>query len=417
MSRMSPKGRPEGEYRSAQHEGSPLVPKGRPEGEYRSAQHEGRPVRARETFEVAVIGGGLVGAAIAFGLRSLGPRLALLDEGDVAYRAARGNFGLIWVQGKGMGLPPYATWTQRSAREWPRLAGELLREAAIDVALAQPGGIHVCVARGELAQRAAALEALQQQDGFRRFEVEILEGRELRQRLPGIGPDVAGGTYCPLDGHCNPLKLLRALHVAVVRAGAAYRADHRVVGITPRRGGFVLDTGRGVVEAGKIVLAAGLSNAVLAPMVGLAAPVRPNKGQVIALERMPRFLALPVATIRQTDEGTVLIGDSQQDRGFDESLGLDVLAVMAARAVQVFPMLAAARVVRAWAALRVMSADGFPIYEQSAAHPGAFVATCHSGVTLAAAHAYALAPAVAAGVLPESFKPYSARRFGVPQAA
>ena len=114
--------------------------------------------------------------------------------------------------------------------------------------------------------------------------------------------------------------------MAIVRAGAAYRADHRVVGITARRGGFVLDTGRGVVEAGKIVLAAGLSNAVLAPMVGLAAPVRPNKGQVIALERTPRFLALPVATIRQTDEGTVLIGDSQQDRGFDESLGLDVLA-------------------------------------------------------------------------------------------
>ena len=374
-------------------------------------------VTARETYEVAVVGGGLVGAAIAFGLRSLGPRLALLDEGDVAHRAARGNFGLVWVQGKGMGLPAYATWTQRSAREWPRLAGELLREAAIDVALAQRGGIHVCVERDELAQRAAALDALQKQQGFRRYDVEILEGRELRQRVPGIGPDVAGATYCPLDGHCNPLKLLRALHLGIVRAGAAYRADHRVVGITPRRGGFALDTGRGVIEAGKIVLAAGLSNATLAPMVGLAAPVRPNKGQIIALERVPRFLTLPIATIRQTDEGTVLIGDSQQDRDFDESLGLDVLAVMAARAVRVFPMLAGARVVRAWAALRVMSADGFPVYEQSAAHPGAFVATCHSGVTLAAAHAYALAPAIAAGMLPDSFKPYAARRFDVPQAA
>ena len=57
---------------------------------------------ARDAFDVAVIGGGLVGAAIAFGLRSLGARLAVVDEGDVAHRAARGNFGLIWVQGKGM---------------------------------------------------------------------------------------------------------------------------------------------------------------------------------------------------------------------------------------------------------------------------------------------------------------------------
>ena len=371
----------------------------------------------RESCEIAVIGGGLVGAAVAFGLRSLGPKLAVLDEGDVAFRAARGNFGLIWVQGKGQGLPSYAAWTQRSAREWPRLAVELLREAAIDIALTQPGGIHVCVTHDELTHRVALLEALQAQAGFRRYEVEILDRRELAQRIPGIGPDVAGGTYCSLDGHCNPLKLLRALQAAIIRSGAAYRAGHGVARITPRRGGFTLDTARGVIEAEKIVLAAGLGNAALAPMVGLAAPVRPNKGQIIALERLPRFLALPVDTIRQTDEGTVLIGDSQQDRGFDESLELGVLGVMAARAVRVFPMLAAARIVRAWAALRVMSADGFPIYGQSVAHPGAFVATCHSGVTLAAVHAYAFAPAVAAGTLPESFKPYVASRFDVPKAA
>lgn len=371
----------------------------------------------RESFDIAVIGGGLVGAAIAFGLRSLGPRLVLLDEGDVAYRASRGNFGLVWVQGKGAGLPAYAAWTRRSVGEWPRLAGELLREAAIDVALVQPGGIHVCVTREELARRHAFLEALQVQAGFRRYEVEILDHAALAQRVPGIGPDIAGGTYCRLDGHCNPLKLLRALHVAILRAQADYRADHAVLRVVPRRGGFTLETARGALEAEKVVLAAGLANATLAPMVGLSAPVRPNKGQVIALERVPRFLALPLATIRQTDEGTVLIGDSQEDRQFDETLGLDVLALMAARAARVFPMLAGARVVRAWASLRVMTPDGYPVYEQSAAHPGAFVATCHSGVTLAAVHAYALAPAIAAGALPESFRPYVARRFDVPQAA
>jgi glycine/D-amino acid oxidase-like deaminating enzyme len=84
---------------------------------------------------------------------------------------------------------------------------------------------------------------------------------------------------------------------------------------------------------------------------------------------------------------------------------------MAARATRIFPALSGARVVRAWAALRVMTPDGFPVYEQSAAHPGAFVASCHSGVTLAAVHAYAFAPAIAAGVLPESFRPFTATRF------
>ena len=370
-----------------------------------------------KSFDFAVIGGGLVGSAIAFGLRSLGAKLAVLDEGDIAHRAARGNFGLIWVQGKGMGLAPYGTWTQRSAREWPRLAGELLREAGIDVALTQTGGIHVCLTADELSRRVTALDALQAQSGFRQYDVEVLDRAGLAQRLPNIGRDVAGGTYCALDGHCNPLKLLRAFHAAIVGAGCALLSSHVVTRITPQRGGFTLDTAGGIIAAEKVVLAAGLGSATLAPMVGLAASVRPNKGQIIALERVPRFLTLPLATIRQTDEGTVLIGDSQQDCGIDETLGMDVLAMMGARAVRVFPALATARIVRAWAALRVMSADGFPIYEQSTAHPGAFVATCHSGVTLAAVHAYAFAPAVAAGALPESFKPFVSSRFDVPQAA
>ena len=90
---------------------------------------------------------------------------------------------------------------------------------------------------------------------------------------------------------------------------------------------------------------------------------------------------------------------------------------MAARAVRAFPALKSAHVNRAWAALRVMSPDGFPIYEQSPTHPGAFVANCHSGVTLAAVHAQVLAPAIAAGSLPPSLTPFSSRRFDVPQAA
>ena len=66
-------------------------------------------------YDIAVIGGGLVGAALAWGVSGAGRRVALLDEGDVALRAARGNFALVWVQGKGLGMPEYAAWTVRSA--------------------------------------------------------------------------------------------------------------------------------------------------------------------------------------------------------------------------------------------------------------------------------------------------------------
>src|SRR6188768_2798884 len=92
---------------------------------------------AERAFDVAIVGGGLVGAALGYGLRDLGKRLAILDEGDVAFRAARGNFGLIWVQGKGFGMPAYGAWTQRSAGEWPAFAADIASATGIDVALRQ----------------------------------------------------------------------------------------------------------------------------------------------------------------------------------------------------------------------------------------------------------------------------------------
>jgi glycine/D-amino acid oxidase-like deaminating enzyme len=370
-----------------------------------------------EAFDIAIVGGGLVGASIAYGLRESGQRIAVLDEGDRAHRASRGNFGLIWVQGKGGGMPAYGSWTQASAHLWPKLAADLVNASDIDVALHQPGGAHLCLSRVELDRRAARIEALLAQPGFERYRLDVLDHAALARRIPGLGPDVVGGTWCDLDGHCNPLRLLEALHVAAARGGVRFLAGSTVRVIAPHRGGFAIDTAAGPLNARRIVLAAGLGNARLAPMVGLRAPVVPNQGQVIVLERVRPFLAVPIETLRQTDDGTVLVGDAQRDVGHDESLAIDVLATMAARAVRMFPALAGVRVTRAWAALRVMSPDGFPIYAPSRSAPGAFVVTCHSGVTLAAVHAYRLAPAILADAWPAELEPYSPLRFDVRAAA
>jgi octopine oxidase subunit B len=86
-----------------------------------------------ERYDAIVIGGGLVGSAIAYGVAREGLRAALIDEGDVAYRASRGNFGLVWIQSKGDGAPHYQRWTRRSADQWPALAAELFERTAIPV--------------------------------------------------------------------------------------------------------------------------------------------------------------------------------------------------------------------------------------------------------------------------------------------
>lgn len=364
--------------------------------------------------DVAVVGGGLVGACIAWGLARIGQRVTVLDEGDIAVRASRGNFALVWVQGKGLGLPPYSRWTLGSSNAWATLAAELLDDTGLDVCFDRPGGFHVCLSDAEMAARADALARFHAQPGVAGYRTEMLDHALLSKHLPHLGPQVAGASYSALDGHVNSLRLFRALHQAFGRHGVAYRASHAVTGIEPRAGGFTIATSAGDVRARKVVLAAGNANATLAPMVGLAAPMKPERGQIIVTERVRPFLRHPISTVRQTDEGTVLIGDSREEGTDPAQINRPINSVMAARAVQIFPMLAALNVVRTWRAIRVMPADGFPIYDQSRSCPGAFVATCHSGVTLAAAHAYRLAPMIARGQLDEQeVGAFSARRFDV----
>jgi glycine/D-amino acid oxidase-like deaminating enzyme len=367
-----------------------------------------------ERFDVAIIGGGVVGASIAFGLRALGSRLVLIDGPGAPRPASRANFGLVWVQGKGERDPAYAAWTLASARAWPKLAADLLETTGLDVALRQSGGVHVCLSRGAYDARAAQVERVRARGDEAR--VEMLDRDALLARLPGLGPDVVGGSYCADDGECNPLRLLRALDAAAAAAGVVRRAGARVDAIEPLSDGFRLVTGPGAIEAGRVVLAAGLDASRLAPMVGLDARLSANKGHVIALGRVEPMLPLPLETLRQTDDGVVLVGDSREDRD-DDALDPAVLGAIARRAIRILPALGAARVIRAWAGSRVMTPDGLPLYEASRTHPGAFVVACHSGVTLAAAHAYTLAPAIADGRIPASLAPFGAMRFADVRAA
>lgn len=371
----------------------------------------------RRDFEVAVIGGSLMGSAIAWGLAKEGQRVAVLDEGDIAYRASRGNFALIWVQSKGLGLAPYSAWTMRSSNAWADFADTLKQQTGIDVCFQRPGGFNLSLSPRELEARAKLMARLQSQPGMQRFEYEMLDHARVKEALPQVGPEVVGASYSRYDGHCNSLRLFRALNVGMQQLGVTYLPEQRVDDIANAAGEFRLATGKGEVRAPKIVLAAGIDNARLGPMVGLDIPVRPQRGQLVVTEKTSPFLHYPVQTVRQANEGGVMLGDSQEEVGADPTVTVPVISLLADRAMRMFPLLASLNIVRTWAALRVMTKDGFPIYEQSETCPAAFSAACHSGVTLAAAHALLLAPQIAAGRLSEEFQSFSARRFHVQAVA
>lgn len=362
-------------------------------------------------FDYVVVGGGLVGMAIAYGLAKRGVSTLVLDGEDSSVRAARGNFGLVWVSSKGSRQIDYARWSLQSSQLWPAFCQELEDASGMKLGYEKPGGVMISMNEEDLQSSAAALANLHSKDS--RLTYEVLNNAQLRERIPAVGPDVAGAVYSPHDGHVSPLYTLRGLFAAFERAGGVYRADARVDQIARQAGGFRLTAGKQSIDAAKVVLCAGLGNRDLAPMVGLRAPVVPLRGQILVTERVKRFLDYPTLSVRQTAEGSLLLGDSAEDVDMDDGVTPGIISHIAQKAIAPFPMLKNVRVVRAWGALRIMTPDSMPIYEESTSHPGAFVAMCHSGVTLAAAHCEQLVPWIMGAPRPSLLDYFYAKRFAV----
>jgi glycine/D-amino acid oxidase-like deaminating enzyme len=372
------------------------------------------------TADIVVIGAGMVGAAIAYGLASRNLRVLVLDGGDRDFRAASANFGLVWLQGKGMDMPAYQQLTRDSVDLWPNFSAELTDRTAIDLQYERNGGLTICLGEAELESWHAELLRLHNQLGGGEPDWEMLDRGALTKLLPKAqpGPDVAGASFGRSDGHANPLRLLAALHAGILRKGGQFRGGSAVHSVqTDGRGGFTIDYGRERASAARVVIAAGLGSKALAAQVGLDIPIRPQRGQILVTERLEPFLPLPMSGLRQTREGTVMIGATHEEAGFDTSTTSGSAAALSANAIRCIPALREVTLVRQWAALRILTPDGYPVYAESLSHPGAFVALCHSGVTLAPLHSTLLADAIAAGRLPPSLDVFHQRRFDVPKAA
>jgi glycine/D-amino acid oxidase-like deaminating enzyme len=363
-------------------------------------------------FDTIIVGGGLVGAAVACGVAARGRSVAVLDGEDGDFRASRGNFGLTWIQGKGAHHVPYARLNNLAATQWSAFERELYDATGVDIGFHQHGGLDFCLSEEEWDARESEMRLVSQHTGGA-FEYRMLEHDQLRKKVPQISNAVIGASFSPQDGHLNPLYLLRALHHRMISLGCAYLPKNRVDSIRPESGAFNLKTSSSSFEASRVVLCGGLDNARLAQHLDMRIPVNPVRGQLLITERVKPFLNYPGLQVRQTDEGTLQIGDSHEDVGFDESTTLDVIARLSRRAVRIFPHLERVRLVRAWGALRIMTPDGFPIYHRSPHYPAAFAVSCHSGVTLAVLHSGLVADWIC-GDEPHPLIPeFSADRFNV----
>ena len=361
--------------------------------------------------DIIVVGGGMAGSALAYGLAGKGRKVTVLDAPTDTNKASRANVGLIWCQSKFLHLPDYAKWGFISARLFPALTKELEEISEHTIPVNYLGGVIPVLSAEEYASRGEYIDKLREALG--EYKGCMIDRTELERKLPGIGwgPEVCGDAWCEEDGVIDPLALLRAFRVALPRVGATYRQT-LVYDVQSHAGGYRVTTRDGVFDAERLVLAAGLANRRFVQFAMPDLPVYPDKGQVLLVERMPYVMPIPVLGATQTFGGTTIIGFRHEHSGHHTRVVPSDVATEGQWAIRVWPELGKKRVIRAWAGLRVMPEDKMAIYSHLPGHPKVTLVNTHSAVTMAAAHARLLADFALGGDLPETAQGMTLKRFG-----
>lgn len=361
--------------------------------------------------EILIAGGGITGAALAYGLVKAGKKVTVIDAPTETNNASRTNVGLIWCQSKFLHLPDYAKWGFLSAKLFPALTAELEDVSGVKIPVNYTGGLIASLSEEDFNTRSEYIAKLKVALG--EYKGHMIDRSELERKLPRIafGPEVVGAAWCENDGLIDPLALLRAFHVAFQKLGGNLQRS-LIYDVQPKDIGYLLNTSHGPLACERLVLAAGLANKRLAAFAMPNIPVFADKGQVLLVERMPMVMPIPMLGVTQTFGGTVIIGFKHETVGHDTRVVPASVATEGQWAIRVWPELGRKRLLRTWSGLRVMPDDKQAIYSHLPNHPDVTLVNTHSAVTLAAVHARLLPEFIMGGQLPELAQGMTLKRFG-----
>ena len=351
-----------------------------------------------DTFDVVVVGSGVVGAACAYELALAGRHVLVVDRGGLAAGTTASGEGNVLVSDKPPG--PELDLARASVARWADYAAQLSEPFEYD----PKGGVVVAT---DDAGRAplADLVARQRDVGL---AAELVDGAGLRTLEPHLAADLELGAHYPDDAQVQPVLASSALLADARRLGAEVRGHCDVLGFVHDRDGRVagVRTTQGMVGAGAVVNAAGPWATAVARLAGSDLPVRPRRGHLLVTVPLAPTVHHKVyeagyvdtltadttdaqvsAVVESTPSGTILLGSSRELVGFDTTVDLAVVRRIAARARRLFPVLADVDLLRVYTGLRPWVPDHLPIVGEDPAVRGLWHATGHEGAGIGLAPA------------------------------
>ncbi|PPG28107.1 FAD-binding oxidoreductase [Pseudoclavibacter sp. RFBB5] len=348
------------------------------------------------SYDVVVIGGGIIGAACAAELAGRGRRVALVERGRVASGTSAHCEGNLLVSDKGPGAELELSKLANAA--WSRLANTFRDELGDDfpdIEFEAKGGLVVATTDGG-ASALLDFATMQREADIAAEPVTLAEARRLE---PWLTDRMTAAVWYPGDSQVQPTIATEALVALARLRGASILEHHEVTGALRDGGRLVgVRTTAGDVRGNDVVVAAGPWSGDVSAVLGMPLPVRPRRGVVLVTAKMPQRVFHKVydadyvgavgsgdvalmtsSVVESTPGGTVLIGSSREQVGFDDAFRANVLSELARKAMSIFPFLAETAIIRSYSGFRPYMPDHLPLIGADPRLPGLWHATGHEG--------------------------------------
>jgi len=368
------------------------------------------------TSEVVVVGGGVIGASVAFFLAREGIEVTVLERDAVGAAASGAAAGMLTPMSETRGAGPFFRWARRSLAGVEALAAELLERSGVDCEFVRSGTLRLAFDDDEAERLRALRDGLAGED----VPLEWLDPDALRALEPHVSEEAVGALLAPDEAHVRSPLLARAYAAAARRLGARIETGVEATGLRLASGRVsAVETREGPWSTPRLVLCTGAwsGRGGVWPDGLVPPPVEPVRGQILSVEAPE---APPTATLVASDgyvvtkrDGSLVVGATEELAGFDVRATGAGLRQMLELGMRLVPALEGCTFRSAWAGLRPASRDGLPIVGPVPEVEGLAVATGHhrNGVLLSPVTGSVVADWVAGKGTPDEARPFLPSRF------
>ncbi|MBS4025121.1 MAG: FAD-binding oxidoreductase [Clostridia bacterium] len=340
--------------------------------------------------DVIIVGGGVIGCSMAYYLAKSKIKAVVLEKEEIGVGASSANGGGVRQSARDLREMPLAM--HAVTKLWPGLTDEL----GVDVEYHQKGNLRLGKTEGHME----ILDRIVGQGKLAGLDLKIIGRDEVREICPYVSEEVIGASFCPTDGHANPMKTTLAFYKRARELGTTFITGEWVKSLLMTKGKISgVITGTNEYHASKVILAAGLESRTLAKTVGIDLPMQKIMLEALITEALPKMFPQMIGTAaadfygHQTDHGSFVFGGVTGLEPFtsDESQPVTrrFTAPATCRAILgYFPCLEHTKIIRTWSGFLDEMADHVPVLGQVEEVPGLTLACGFSG------HGFGISPAV-----------------------